>query len=424
MTAVIGPYRVVRTLGAGGWSTVYEVSDPGGRRWALKRLRDDLGAEALARFQREVASLGRIDHPGVVRLVDAGVDGAAPYLVTPVLDGATVRTALGDGALVPEAAVALVIAAAQAVAAIHAAGLVHRDLKPENLVLTDDGAVVVIDLGLALGAEHSRHTAEDALTGSVPYMAPEQIEDGEPSPASDVWALGVVLFEAATGALPFVGWDDGRCPPLVDAPAHCGPEVSASFDAIVQRCLARGPGQRFASMAALATALREEAEVAERVTEDAGPVARAAAPVVAGPTTALDDATIVDGPIAPAAPRPSRAGRWGVVVGVAIALPLGVGALAAPHCQDDAPWQPLMSEARWRLRAATPPPPVEAPPVAPLPAEAVPPPPAEALPAAIDEAAIELHPEPPSGDRPARPATRPSRRDRPRPTTRSGEGLD
>jgi len=99
-----------------------------------------------------------------------------------VVGGPTLRSALTDGPLVPEVALALIIAAAHAVGAIHAAGLVHRDLKPDNLVIDRDGAVIVIDLGLALGPEHSRHTAEDALTGSVPYMAPEQIDDRTPSP--------------------------------------------------------------------------------------------------------------------------------------------------------------------------------------------------------------------------------------------------
>ena len=256
----IGPYRVERVIGAGGWSTVYEVVDAAGQRWALKRLRDDLGADALVRFRREVDSLRRIAHPGVVRLIDAGVDGAAPYLVTPVVGGPTLRSALTDGPLVPEVALALIIAAAHAVGAIHAAGLVHRDLKPDNLVIDRDGAVIVIDLGLALGPEHSRHTAEDALTGSVPYMAPEQIDDRTPSPASDVWALGVVLFEAIGGRRPFQrrrGSEEvaailaGRAPRLTEL----APAASDELAAVVAACLDADPARRPASGAALAREL-------------------------------------------------------------------------------------------------------------------------------------------------------------------------
>jgi len=256
----IGPYRVERVIGAGGWSTVYEVVDAAGQRWALKRLRDDLGPDALARFHREVDSLRRIEHPGVVRLIDAGVDGAAPYLVTPVVAGPTLRSALAVGPLVPEVALALIIAAAHAVGAIHAAGLVHRDLKPDNLVIDRDGAVIVIDLGLALGPEHSRHTAEDTLTGSVPYMAPEQIDDRLPSPASDVWALAVVLFEAVAGRRPFQrrrGSEEvaailaGRAPRL----AELVPAASDELAAVVARCLDADPARRPATGAALAAEL-------------------------------------------------------------------------------------------------------------------------------------------------------------------------
>ncbi|MEZ4404497.1 MAG: protein kinase [Kofleriaceae bacterium] len=259
----IGPYRVVRPIGAGGWSTVYEVVDGGGRAWALKLLRDDLDDAAVARFHREVASLGRIANPGVVRLVDAGVDGRSPYLVTPLLAGPTLRAVLAAGPVMPEVALALVIAAAHAVGAIHAAGLVHRDLKPDNLVLTTDGAVVAIDLGLALGPEHSRHTTEDTLTGSVPYMAPEQIEDRAATPAGDVWSLAVVLFEALAGRRPFQrrrGSEEvaailaGRPPDLIEL----APAVGEPLAALVARCLSADPARRPRDGAALARALEAQ----------------------------------------------------------------------------------------------------------------------------------------------------------------------
>jgi len=270
----IGAYRIVRAIGEGGWSTVYEVEAPGGQRLALKRLRDGLAPEALARFRREVESLRRLDHPGVLRLLDAGLDGAAPYLVTPLVHGTSVRALMsrsalgvdersetrGVGSLGVEGAVSIAIAAADGVAAIHAGGLVHRDLKPENLMVGADGQVVVIDLGLALGPEHSRHTSEHALTGSVPYMSPEQIDDRAPSAASDVWALGVILYEAIAGRRPFerarqseevAAILGGRCAPLADVAPACPPELSR----LIASCLAAAPAQRPVDGAALAAAL-------------------------------------------------------------------------------------------------------------------------------------------------------------------------
>ncbi len=259
-TGNIGPYRIVRTVGSGGWSTVYEVVAPDGTRLALKRLAADLAPPALARFRREVESLRRIDHPGVLRLVDAGVDGAAPYLVTPLVQGTSVRALLARGPVGVEGALALVLGSADAVAAIHAAGLVHRDLKPENLMLTAAGDVIAIDLGLALGPEHSRHTAEDTVTGSVPYMSPEQIDDRAPSAASDVWALGVILYEAIAGRRPFERARQseevaailaGRFTPIGELAPACPEELAR----LISACLSASPAQRPRDGAALASAL-------------------------------------------------------------------------------------------------------------------------------------------------------------------------
>jgi anti-sigma factor RsiW len=266
----IGPYRIVRVLGSGGWSTVYEVVAEGGARVALKRLGADLAPAAVARFRREVESLRRIDHPGVLRLLDAGFDDGAPYLVTPVVEGTSVRALLARGALGVEGALAVVVAAADAVAAIHGAGLVHRDLKPENLMVTPAGEVVVIDLGLALGPEHSRHTAEDTVTGSVPYMSPEQIDDRAPSAASDVWALGVVLYEAIAGRRPFerarqseevAAILGGRFVPLDQLVPTCTAELSR----LVASCLAASPSLRPADGGALAAALARQIDWIPRV---------------------------------------------------------------------------------------------------------------------------------------------------------------
>ena len=277
----IGPYRIVRQLGAGGWSTVYEVESEAGYRLALKRLSAELTPATQARFRREVESLRRIQHPGVLHLVDAGFDGAAPYLVTPLVHGTSLRELLARAPVGVEAALAIGVAAADAISAIHAGGLVHRDLKPEHLIVTPEGNVVVIDLGLAIGPEHSRHTAEDTLTGSVPYMSPEQIDDRAPSAASDVWALGVVLYEAIAGRRPFERARQseevaailaGRYAPLDELTATCPPALAR----VVASCLAPAPAQRPADGAALSCALLAHVDwtSADRLAEERAALVR------------------------------------------------------------------------------------------------------------------------------------------------------
>jgi eukaryotic-like serine/threonine-protein kinase len=220
---------------------------------------DDPAAEA--RFRREVAALAAIEHPGVIPLIGHGVDpDLGPYLVTPLIRGRTLRRLIAGGPTEPDLAALAGRELAAALAAIHAAGLVHRDLKPENVMIRDDGTIVVLDLGLAWAPHQTRYTEEGAVAGSVPYMAHEQIEGAAPTPATDVWAFGVILHEWIVGVRPFARGQPGEevaailaaaRPPL----AERDPRVAPPLAALVDACLSRRPADRPRDGAALAARL-------------------------------------------------------------------------------------------------------------------------------------------------------------------------
>jgi serine/threonine-protein kinase len=254
---VIGRYRLGPALGAGGAGSVFRTEGPDGAPCAIKVMRGD--ASTWARARREVEALARLDHPNVLGLVDWGHDEGQAWLVTQLVPGLTFREVLAGGPMLPETATLLVGFAAAGVGAIHGAGLVHRDLKPDNLMLTDDGRVVVIDLGLALAPDWTRQTVEGTIAGSLPYMAPEQIE-GEAVPASDVWALCVTLWELIAGTRPFAR---GRAQEEVGAIlggvrprfAEVDRRIGGELAALVERGLAHDAAGRPESGAALAAEL-------------------------------------------------------------------------------------------------------------------------------------------------------------------------
>jgi Flp pilus assembly protein TadD len=203
----IGSYQLFERVGEGASGQVHRGRGPDGADVAVKLLGPhadlDDGA-ARARFEREIRLLSELDHPSVVRLLDHGDDAElGPYLVTRFLPGATVRARIAGAAVGPEAALLLLEQVAGAAAALHAVGLVHRDLKPENLMLTPEGRAVVVDLGLAYRSGQTRYTDDGQVVGSVPYMAPEQIEGRPIDAAVDVWALGVMTYEWLGGRRPF-----------------------------------------------------------------------------------------------------------------------------------------------------------------------------------------------------------------------------
>lgn len=209
----IGPYRLVRLIGRGGMGSVYEaVHERLGRKVALKVLPQLAARDVryLERFQREARTVGRLDHHNVVKATDAGEAGGVPYLAMELVDGVdAARLVRAVGSLPLSDAAELVRQAAVGLAHAHGKGVVHRDVKPSNLMVTVDGEVKILDLGLALSREPAYPDGPPsgtAMLGTHDYMAPEQWADSSAvGPPADVYGLGCVLYQALAGRPPFSG---------------------------------------------------------------------------------------------------------------------------------------------------------------------------------------------------------------------------
>jgi Tol biopolymer transport system component len=294
----LGPYEILGGVGAGGMGEVYRAKDTRlDRIVAIKVLPGDRSADegARARFDREARSLSGLTHPNICALYDVGHEGGVDYLVMEYLEGETLQDrVLREGALPTAQLVGIGSQIADALAVAHRQGFVHRDLKPANVMLTRTGAKL-LDFGLAKSLETqdpsagltasptatSPLTAAGQIVGTFQYMAPEQLEGKEADARSDIFALGAVLYEMATGARAFEGDNQASLiasimkedPRLVSALAPTSPPA---LDLLVQRCLAKNPDDRWQSASDLAHGLR--ALQAESVT--------AASAVAVAPTLA------------------------------------------------------------------------------------------------------------------------------------------
>lgn len=275
----IGPYEIVANLGAGGMGEVYRARDPRLERWvAVKILISAHGAtpEELARFEREARAIARVSHPNICAVYDVGQDGGVPFLVMELLEGETVAERLLRGRLPMDQAVATAIQIAEALAELHSNGVVHRDLKPSNVMLTPTG-VKLLDFGLAKlrdgefddriseATKSMRGSGPGAVLGTLPYMAPEQVEGRSADGRTDVFALGVVLYEMLTGQPPFRGTSQASLAAAILA--HEPPPLSSqiqtiplSLDRVVKKCLAKAADERWQSVNDLASALRWSAD--------------------------------------------------------------------------------------------------------------------------------------------------------------------
>ncbi|MEO8841236.1 MAG: serine/threonine-protein kinase [Kofleriaceae bacterium] len=256
----VGEYVLGTAIGHGATSEVLAATDRDGRDVALKLLRAHLldDPRAVERFLAEAERTRGLVHPNVVHVLEAGPG----YVAMERIHGETLAERLTRGPLEEKAVRRLGAAIADGMAAAHARTIVHRDLKPANIMLDGDTPKIV-DFGIATTlAEASARTTGTRL-GSPAYMAPEQLSGGVIAPCVDIWALGVILFEAATGRLPFEGFDDGRCPQLL-GPAPSA-KISPELDHVIAACLEREPGKRPAAMTSVASMLR--GEDFERITQ-------------------------------------------------------------------------------------------------------------------------------------------------------------
>jgi serine/threonine protein kinase len=203
----LGPYRITRVIGRGRMGVVFEGTEDGGEPVALKVVTTELSQDEvfLRRFRREVKAAQKIDHPNVVPVLDDGVEGGLPYLVQRLIPGGSLADRVQrSGPLPLEGAVRLLAGAAAGIDALHGAGLVHRDIKGANILLEGE-TPYVSDFGLAKDSQASNLTRPGQALGSLDYMSPEQIRGEDVSPATDIYALGCVMFEVLTGTPPFGG---------------------------------------------------------------------------------------------------------------------------------------------------------------------------------------------------------------------------
>ncbi|MFE4951459.1 Stk1 family PASTA domain-containing Ser/Thr kinase [Leifsonia sp. NPDC056665] len=249
---VDGRYQVRSRIARGGMATVYLATDLRlERRVAIKVMHGHLADDSTfkSRFVQEARSAARLAHPNVVNVFDQGQDSDMAYLVMEYLPGITLRDLLKDyGKLTPEQTIDIMEAVLSGLAAAHKAGIVHRDLKPENVLLADDGRIKIGDFGLARAASANTATGQ-ALLGTIAYLSPELVTRGVADARSDIYALGIMMYEMLTGTQPFHGEQPMQIAyqhanDAVPAPSSANPAVPPELDELVLWATEKDPDRR------------------------------------------------------------------------------------------------------------------------------------------------------------------------------------
>jgi serine/threonine protein kinase len=248
----IGPYRIEALLGVGGMGHVYRAAGPSGESVALKLVKADLARDTIfrKRFDREARIAQRVRHPHLVPVLDQGEHQGVPYLAQRFIGNGTFEDAIKKAGTVDiPVAVSVCRQVAGALDALHENGLIHRDVKPANILLDAQGIAYITDFGLAKDSQGSLLTRPGQALGSLDYMAPEQIRSEDVSPATDVYALGCVMYECLLGAPPFADRQGMRVlwAHLQDRPQEPGEkraDLPADLSATIMQALEKDPAAR------------------------------------------------------------------------------------------------------------------------------------------------------------------------------------
>ncbi|MDQ3793011.1 MAG: Stk1 family PASTA domain-containing Ser/Thr kinase [Actinomycetota bacterium] len=334
-------YELRGPVGSGGMADVHLAQDNVlDRDVALKLLKEHYAQnqEFVERFIREAQSAAALSHPNIVSIFDRGAsEDGTYYIAMEYLPGGTLKDhILKGGALAPRVAAEVALQTAEALYAAHNRGIIHRDIKPRNILITDSGDVKVTDFGIARAADATTTSHLGDILGTAKYMSPEQAMGERVGPASDLYSLGVVLYEMLTGGVPFevetpadvsAKHAAGEPPPH---PRDVNPEISEGMDALVAKLLARDPAERYGSAAELVEELRRVRDGLPPLSPPAEEATTAALGPPSAPTLSTPD------PGATGTPRRRRSLAWTLMAFVALIALLGAvgGALGWSLWQD------------------------------------------------------------------------------------------
>ncbi len=319
-TVLSGRYRLEAKLGSGGMSTVYLARDETlDRPVAVKVMHREMSEQEdqLQRFRQEARAVAKLTHPNVVSVIDAGEDGGYPYIVFEYIKGETLKQRIGRvGALDTQEAIAYAIEVGRGLGVAHARNMVHRDIKPQNVLIDEEGRAKLTDFGISRQLEQDGVTATGRVLGTTDYVAPEQAMGKGVDPRSDIYSLGVVLYEMLVGQVPFhadsqVGVAMKHVNEELPDVQRRRPEASAAVALVVERATAKNPAERYQTIAEMIDDLETALEVE---------AARA------GSTTG--EATSVLDAVPPPQRKLSGGARWSWAA-IAILLLVGGGALLA-----------------------------------------------------------------------------------------------